>query len=464
MSDDTLARLAVCDAEAHAALHALGVERPDSDAEIALACSEADAETSPSAVLITGNPKYIKDNPAADKFYEAIEQDLKAKGYTVRRDPGEPYTSPPNANLWIGHSRGADRLRFAPSGTRTLAFGSNAKGAINHPDDVVEMSAGHVPPAAHYVFTPEMADAIHSVKAGPKHKPQRSPDTRRRDDVREGLGASPRHFASGAHVANPQRMERGCRRDGPHWIGRDAARRQEDAMSSGVKHDGGKRRFSLLPWAQVSVVVDVLEFGARKYAVGNWQKVPDASARGDRGCAVKILYLEGGHGVGTSTHADALAASLRALGHDAVAYHHPRHPDGATGLARVRWYIDARRELRRTLPTAPRMDRPRRVVVSDRGPWSGLVYARAVGCSVVEAAMDCALWGGAPLYLDAPDATLDARLLLRGEDPASAWPERAEWRRLAAAEDWPTIDTSAPVAEVTRALLRLAVAAVGGVR
>lgn len=119
---------------------------------------------SPSAVLITGNPKYIKDNPAADKFYEAIEQDLKAKGYTVRRDPGEPYTSPPNANLWIGHSRGADRLRFAPSGTRTLAFGSNAKGAINHPDDVVEMSAGHVPPAAHYVFTPEMADAIHSVK------------------------------------------------------------------------------------------------------------------------------------------------------------------------------------------------------------------------------------------------------------------------------------------------------------
>lgn len=41
---DTLARLAVCDAEAHAALHALGVERPDSDDEVALACSEADAE------------------------------------------------------------------------------------------------------------------------------------------------------------------------------------------------------------------------------------------------------------------------------------------------------------------------------------------------------------------------------------------------------------------------------------
>lgn len=154
-----------------------------------------------------------------------------------------------------------------------------------------------------------------------------------------------------------------------------------------------------------------------------------------------ILHIEGGHGTGTSTHADALAAALRALGHDATAYHHPRHPDGATGLERVRHYIDARRELRRTLPTAPRMDRPRRAIVSDRGPWSGLVYARAVGCSVAEAAMDCALWGGAPLYLDGPDATLDARLMLRGEDPASAWPERAEWRRLAAAEGWRCVDT-----------------------
>lgn len=51
------------------------------------------------------------------------------------------------------------------------------------------------------------------------------------------------------------------------------------SVGDGIKHDGGKRRFSLLPWAQVSAVVDVLEFGARKYAVDNWQKVPDASAR-----------------------------------------------------------------------------------------------------------------------------------------------------------------------------------------
>lgn len=50
-------------------------------------------------------------------------------------------------------------------------------------------------------------------------------------------------------------------------------------MSEGVKYDGGKRRFSLLPWAQVSAIVDVLEFGARKYEVDNWQRVPNATER-----------------------------------------------------------------------------------------------------------------------------------------------------------------------------------------
>jgi len=50
-------------------------------------------------------------------------------------------------------------------------------------------------------------------------------------------------------------------------------------VSEGVKYDGGKRRFSLLPWAQVSAIVDVLEFGARKYEVDNWQRVPNATER-----------------------------------------------------------------------------------------------------------------------------------------------------------------------------------------
>ena len=47
----------------------------------------------------------------------------------------------------------------------------------------------------------------------------------------------------------------------------------------GVKHDTGKRRFSLLPMGVVGLVVDVLEFGARKYAINNWQQVSDPQTR-----------------------------------------------------------------------------------------------------------------------------------------------------------------------------------------
>lgn len=50
-------------------------------------------------------------------------------------------------------------------------------------------------------------------------------------------------------------------------------------MTEGVKLDSGKRRWSLLPRGTVPQVVDVLEYGARKYAPDNWQKVPDARRR-----------------------------------------------------------------------------------------------------------------------------------------------------------------------------------------
>lgn len=47
----------------------------------------------------------------------------------------------------------------------------------------------------------------------------------------------------------------------------------------GTKHDGQKRRYSLLPWGALGIVVDVLEHGAKKYATWNWFKVEDAEAR-----------------------------------------------------------------------------------------------------------------------------------------------------------------------------------------
>ena len=50
-------------------------------------------------------------------------------------------------------------------------------------------------------------------------------------------------------------------------------------MSEGIKFDSEKLRYSLLPQGTVKQVVEVLEFGARKYAPDNWKHVPEAHVR-----------------------------------------------------------------------------------------------------------------------------------------------------------------------------------------
>ena len=57
----------------------------------------------PTAVIIKGNPEYISGH---DDFYEEIKDFLEELGYKVSFDEGAPYTVPPKADLWIGHSRG----------------------------------------------------------------------------------------------------------------------------------------------------------------------------------------------------------------------------------------------------------------------------------------------------------------------------------------------------------------------
>lgn len=75
------------------------------------------------AVIIKGNPYYVSraEKAAYDKFYAEVRSILLDSGFSqVVFDAGEPYTTPPKADLWVGHSRGGDRLRFAPEGTKTL--------------------------------------------------------------------------------------------------------------------------------------------------------------------------------------------------------------------------------------------------------------------------------------------------------------------------------------------------------
>ena len=175
-----------------------------------------------------------------------------------------------------------------------------------------------------------------------------------------------------------------------------------------------------------------------------------------------FLALDGCHGTGTSTHADALAEALRAEHFAAAAFHHPRHPDGLSGLARVAWYAGARAQLA-AHPPAP-------VVVMDRGPMSGVAHAASVTGRGKAEREDAALrdvweWmrrGMRFAVLDAADEALDARLTSRGEAPAAAHPERRAWRAVATAVSrlelpdvvrFPVVDTGRPVDAVRAELL-----------
>lgn len=49
--------------------------------------------------------------------------------------------------------------------------------------------------------------------------------------------------------------------------------------TGGRKDDSNKPRWSLLPTGTVGQIVEVLEIGAVKYDIDNWQRVPDARRR-----------------------------------------------------------------------------------------------------------------------------------------------------------------------------------------
>ena len=74
---------------------------------------------------------------------------LTSLGYEISFDVGEPYTQPEEADVWVGHSRGSDRLRFASENTKTIALG--IEGGINHPKDT-SLLPGQIPDEFHYIL------------------------------------------------------------------------------------------------------------------------------------------------------------------------------------------------------------------------------------------------------------------------------------------------------------------------
>lgn len=55
--------------------------------------------------------------------------------------------------------------------------------------------------------------------------------------------------------------------------------REFKPKEQGRKDDSAKLRYSLLPSGTVNQVVQVLEFGSKKYADNNWQKVENSRTR-----------------------------------------------------------------------------------------------------------------------------------------------------------------------------------------
>ena len=118
-----------------------------------------------SAVIIKGNPKYLKNR---GDFYDEIKEFLENLGYSVKFDAGLPKTSPPKADLWIGHSRGADRLEGAVPDYAKAVLGFGVPDSENQPFPVInhendKSAVGKEPTDDHFIFTDEMKDKIKEI-------------------------------------------------------------------------------------------------------------------------------------------------------------------------------------------------------------------------------------------------------------------------------------------------------------
>lgn len=88
-------------------------------------------------------------------------------------------------------------------------------------------------------------------------------------------------FNAGQVLDGPNAACFGCK-DYNKWVSRDFLADVSDepiVVKSGVKYDNDKPQWSLLPFKALKEVVEVLTYGAKKYAPDNWKKVPDARRR-----------------------------------------------------------------------------------------------------------------------------------------------------------------------------------------
>lgn len=118
------------------------------------------------AILITGNPRYIKGDEAK-QYYQDIINFVQSRGIEIIVDPGDDYTCPPKADFYIAHSRGCDRIRCVagtPKEKDFLMFGDRA--GFIHPVDLAWQLANppspryNPPPVEHFEFIDTQKKAI----------------------------------------------------------------------------------------------------------------------------------------------------------------------------------------------------------------------------------------------------------------------------------------------------------------
>jgi len=59
----------------------------------------------------------------------------------------------------------------------------------------------------------------------------------------------------------------------------DKIENSQDKGRGGVKDDNGKLMWHLLPWKAMNGLIQVLTFGAKKYAPNGWRTVPNGRDR-----------------------------------------------------------------------------------------------------------------------------------------------------------------------------------------
>lgn len=115
------------------------------------------------AVLIKGNPRFIRGDEAK-AYYNDIIEFMEKLGVDVIEDPGADYTCPPKADFYVAHSRGCGRARCFENKPEEFAnfikFGD--PDGIMHPVDREWDENGRkgIPPKEHFIFTADQKLAI----------------------------------------------------------------------------------------------------------------------------------------------------------------------------------------------------------------------------------------------------------------------------------------------------------------